>query len=624
MMKKRIAALMAGLDKEYQQEFSYGMAKAAAQHDVDLCIFNCQGQAEEDVIRNDLGESSIFDLPDLKSFDGVVALCYTMVSTTALSHINKLLSELGDTPLVAIDTYIESASEVTFEDTSSVRELMEHLIQDHDCRRFGIVTGPMGNKVAMDRYDTSRDIIQEHDCTLDYVFDGFWTRDGGRMAAASMLEDPKGVPDVVVCGNDDMAFGVIEAFAKAGIHVPEDVKVTGFDALQESVGRGLTTILRPSRDAGVASVNILVEWMNGHKPEERLTVLPTKVILGNTCGCPGNPATAEKYMRRLSDQHRNVERNLTRASGFSSLLAGVSGQAEAGKVISNFAGGWGVNDMHVCVAPDFLSPDAKLQGEDYPERMLLLSSYSGGKVAPQTAFETKELLPILNREHEQPLALVFSPLYYLDKNFGYAVFDLKHATGFELYSVLTLLGGALMSLNLKCTVTAYATALEDMSIHDPLTGLYNRRGYNQLAPVLFKDAQEHEHCFAVISCDMDGMKFINDEYGHMAGDTAITRMGRALRVLEMDGMTCVHISGDEFIAVGMVRDAEHAAQLGESIHLAIDDINHRDRWICDIGASVGVFAAVPRTGDKLDDFLIRADGAMYRNKRSRRRDSRSE
>lgn len=620
MRRKRIAALMAGLDKEYQQEFSRGMAKAAAQHDIDLCIFNCQGQAEEDVIRNDKGENSIFDLPDLKSFDGVVALCYTMVSSTALDHINQLLNELGDVPLVAIDTYIESAIEVTFDDAISVQELMRHLMVEHGYKRYALVTGPMGNKVAMDRYNISCAMIHDHGCRLDYVFDGSWTRDGGRTAAASMLADPKGLPEVVICGNDDMAFGVMEGLAAGGVRVPEDVKVTGFDALQEAVGRGLTTILRPSRDAGMASVNILVDWMNGSKPDNRLVTLPTKVVLGSTCGCEGKRSTAEKYMRKLSEQHRYIERSLTRASSFSSSLAGVSGQAEAGKVIANFAGGWGVHDMHVCVAPDFLSPDGKLQDSEYPERMLLLASYTAGKEGRQITFETHDLLPILTEEHEQPLALVFSPLYYLDKNFGYAVFDLKHATGFELYSVLTLLGGALMSLNLKCTVTAYATALEDMSIHDPLTGLYNRRGYNQLAPVVFADAREHEHCFAVISCDMDGMKRINDEYGHMAGDTAITRMGRAMRVLEMDGMTCVHISGDEFIAVGIVRDAEHATQLGESLHLAIDDINHRDRWICDIAASVGVFASVPRKDDKLDDFLIRADGAMYRNKRSRRRD----
>ena len=618
VMKKRIAAIMAGLDKEYQQDFSRGMAEAARRHDVDLCIFNCQGQAEEGVIRNDQGENSIFDLPDLKTFDGVVALCYTMVSSKALDHIHELIRRLEDHPVVAIDTYIESAAEVTFDDAMSVRAMMEHLVGEHGCRRFAMVTGPMGNKVAMDRYNASCEVLYANGCVVESVFDGSWTRDGGRTAAAGMLANPQGLPDAVVCGNDDMAFGVIEAFSAAGIRVPEDVKVTGFDALREAVGRGLTTVLRPVHKAGSTSVDILVEWMNGKRPKKRLTTLPTKLIVGSSCGCPGVPGTAEKYMRNLSEAHRNIERSLTRASGFSSSLAGVAGQAEAGKVISDFAGSWGVNEMHVCVAPDFLSPDAKLQETGYPGRMLLLASYSMGRTAPQIAFNTKDLLPILQLEHEEPLTLVFSPLYYLDKNFGYAVFDLNHATGFELYSVLTLLGGALMSLNLKSIVTAYATALEDMSMHDPLTGLYNRRGYNRLAPAMFADAQAHGRCFAVISCDMDGMKTINDQHGHMAGDTAITRMGKALRTLELDGMTCVHISGDEFIAVGIVRDGDHAMQLVENLEFAIEDINHRDRWICDIGASIGVFAAIPKLDEKLDDFLIRADGAMYRSKRGRK------
>lgn len=622
MMKKRIAVLMAGLDKEYQQEFSFGMAEAASQRNVDICIFNCQGQAEENIIRNDGMESEIFDLPDLSRFDGVIALCYTMVSLKALEHLMRLLAGLGDVPLVTIDCPYDGGVEVTFDDEPSVRELAEHLIHTHGCRSFALVTGPLGNMVAVDRRRTCCQVLAQHQCQLYSEHEGFWTRDGGRAAGNAILSDPQGLPDAVICGNDDMAFGVMEAFAKAGVRVPEDVRVTGFDALREAIGRGLTTILRPAQEAGKVSVNMLADWMAGNKPTDSLVILPTRVILGASCGCPPDLEAAQQYMRTFSESYRHVERNLARASAFSSSLAGVSGQEEAGRVISNFAASWDVQDMHVCVAPDFLSPEGGSREFNNVDSMLLLSSYSGGQVAPQTVFPISDLLPILMEEHQCPMTLVFSPLYYLDKNFGYAVFDLKHATGFELYSVLTLLGGALMSLNLKCTVRAYASALEDMSVHDPLTGLYNRRGYNQLAPALFAQAQQEGRFFAVISSDMDGLKVINDQHGHMAGDTAIRRMGTALRTLEDDGMTCVHISGDEFIAVGFVDDAEHAARLGENLHVAIDDINHRNRWICDIGASVGTFAAIPRPDEVLDDFLIRADGAMYRNKRSRRRDGR--
>ena len=203
---------MAGLDREYQQDFTIGMAEETAKHDIDLCIFNCQGQAEVDVIRNDEGENAIFDLPDLNDFDGVVALCYTMVSGVALDHIKELLENISGKPTVTIDAPMDTAVEITFDDVTSVRELMEHLIHHHGYRRFGIVTGPMGNEVAMGRYHTSLEMLVENGCQLDYVFDGSWTRAGGRKAAKGMLADPKGLPDVVVCGNDDMAFGVIEYF----------------------------------------------------------------------------------------------------------------------------------------------------------------------------------------------------------------------------------------------------------------------------------------------------------------------------------------------------------------------------------------------------------------------------
>ena len=85
--------------------------------------------------------------------------------------------------------------------------------------------------------------------------------------------------------------------------------------------------------------------------------------------------------------------------------------------------------------------------------------------------------------------------------------------------------------------------------------------------------------------------------------------------------TGLQLSGQRSGAVADDVDSQryrHAQQLGEALRQSIADLNRRDRWICDIAASIGTFAAVPRKDDNLDDFLIRADGAMYRNKRSRR------
>ena len=619
MRRKRIAVLMAGLDREYQQDFALGMASECAKLDVDLCVFNCMGYSDSVMVRSDAMENAIFELPDLSTFDGVVALCYTIASQEALGMIQSLLSQVKGKPMVTIDMPVDYAVEVTFDDVVSVREMILHLIHEHHERRFALVTGPAQNKVAITRNTTSRRLIEENGCTVTDVFDGSWTRDGGIAAAERLLHNPAGLPDVVVCDNDDMALGVIERFREAGVQVPHDVRVTGFDARKEAVGYGLTTILRPVNEAGRTTVDLLVDWINGVKPTQRSYSLPTRVIYGRSCGCVMEQSVAMDLIRLLTDERRRTENSLLRASGFSSSLAGVSGLEEAGRVIAAFAGSWQAEEMHICVAPDFLSPDCALDQRGYPWRMLLLSSYSHGRQARQQAFDTQSLVPVLDRERDHPLALVFCPLYYVDKKFGYAVFDLEHATGFALYSLLTLLGGALMSLRLQNTVRAYAAALENASVHDPLTGLYNRRGFNQLGPELFARAQQQGRCFCVISCDMDGMKDINDHHGHLAGDKAIVRMGTALTVLESEGLTCIHISGDEFIALGPVASVVDAAQMVEVLKKSIEDINRNEPWICDIAASIGYYAAVPHENDTLDEFMSLADSSMYSRKTHRRR-----
>ncbi len=110
------------------------------------------------------------------------------------------------------------------------------------------------------------------------------------------------------------------------------------------------------------------------------------------------------------------------------------------------------------------------------------------------------------------------------------------------------------------------------------------------------------------------MKNINDEYGHLTGDEAIGRMGKALRILETRNMTPVHISGDEFLAYGISDSLEDAQGLIDVVNAEMDRINQSDPWICDISASLGVYAAIPDGKDDMDQFLTRADRAMYAEK----------
>ena len=175
-----------------------------------------------------------------------------------------------------------------------------------------------------------------------------------------------------------------------------------------------------------------------------------------------------------------------------------------------------------------------------------------------------------------------------------------------------------MSLYLQTNIKRYAGTIEKMAVHDIMTGMLNRRGYMEQAPAVMEKARRQQKVFALLSMDMDHMKMINDEYGHLMGDEAICRMGKALRVLEKYGITPVHISGDEFLAYGITDTEEAAGKLIGIINNELDENNYSDPWICAISASIGLYAAVPQEGDTLDAFMTKADRAMYLNKNQKK------
>lgn len=618
--RKRIAAMMAGVEREYQHALTQGMARATRAAGIDLCVFNCQGHSEGPM-RSESGARAIFSLPDIADFDGVVLMLATIPAKSCRDQIRAMLDEHPDKPLVTIDVRHGQSVQVGFDDVVSVRELMRHLIETHGRRRFALVTGPKETRVARARYEAACAVLAEYGLSVpaEAVYDGRWVRDGGREAAQQFLEQLDPLPDAIVCGNDDMAFGVAEVLWEAGLEIPQDVCVTGFDARREAVGRGLTTIRRPVTEAGELAIRTLIDWMANGRPAEDEVTLPTSLIFGDSCGCDPVPARAAACVEMLSAEQRLMEKCMRQTTEFVSLLASLTTRREVGAELVNFAADWNAREMHVCVNPGFLeAQDQNFEGI-YPDEMLLLSSWSHGKGAAQQRFSARQLLPLLDQPREEPMAVVFAPLEYMDNNLGYMVFDVEHVVESVLPSLLLLVSSSLMSLALRSTVRTYANVLERMSVRDALTGLYNRRGMQQLIPPMFEKARQQQLPFAVVCCDMDDLKHINDSFGHLSGDEAINRLARAIRVLEKEGLTCIHISGDEFLALGILPQVRTAEELREVTIASVDRMNREEPWLCSISFSSGAYVGVPGAKDKLEDFILQADNSMYLVKHSHHR-----
>ena len=620
MRRKRIAVLMASIDREYQQEFAAALASAGQKNGTDICIFNSQGHMNVDISTSETGESMIYDLPDLRDFDGIISMPATMGSDMALQKVYDVLLPIKGKPHISIDVPQENAVTIRFDDRTSMEKLTEHLINVHRARRFAFVSGPADSGVSRDRIEACLRVMKKYGIETDapVIYGGDWTRVGGR-AAAEQIVQKEILPDAVICANDDMALSVIDCLVEHHIRVPEDVAVTGFDALREAVMRGLTTVRRPVDISAWKAVEILAGWADGTEPAEEELILPTLLYLGDSCGCSRNMEQIHEKLRALGSERWDMETILTRASMFSGVMAGVGDEEEAREKIREFAESWNIREFYLCVDPSICRETGGGGPENrYPENMLLLYGSRNGIPCETGMISTAGLVPVMDQDGKDSVCLVFCPLYYRDRSLGYVAMNPGNGTGSALYPVLMLLNGALMSLYLQTSIKRSAAMIERMATEDIMTGMLNRRGYMKKAPEALEQAKAEGRIFALLSADMDHMKDINDRYGHQAGDEAIARMGRALRCLEEHALTPVHISGDEFLAYGTVKDPAEAARLIGYVTDGIDRINSQESWICDISASFGVFAAVPKAGDDLDYFMTMADRLMYADKNKRK------
>lgn len=125
--------------------------------------------------------------------------------------------------------------------------------------------------------------------------------------------------------------------------------------------------------------------------------------------------------------------------------------------------------------------------------------------------------------------------------------------------------------HLLATVREYNMRLEELSMHDPLTGLYNRRKFEEFLKYEIIRAGRHELHFAVIMVDLDNFKYINDTFGHVIGDLVLKELGMMLGDGLRRGDLLVRLGGDEFAIILPETTAANALQVANKLHQTLSD-----------------------------------------------------
>lgn len=147
--------------------------------------------------------------------------------------------------------------------------------------------------------------------------------------------------------------------------------------------------------------------------------------------------------------------------------------------------------------------------------------------------------------------------------------------------------------------------IEAESLTDELTQLYNRRGWERLLVAEEERSRRHGHCSAVYMTDLDGLKHINDTYGHAEGDELIKQAAQTLKQVLRSEDILARLGGDEFAILTVEVNQQQAERLFARIEKALQDAQ--------VPASIGYALRDPATS--LQQALIQADQHMYFNKR---------
>ncbi len=181
-------------------------------------------------------------------------------------------------------------SSVMVENRSGAYQAVQHLIAAHSRQRIAFLRGPQDNEDSQQRELGYRRALEAHGLAFDPALTATGGFNEGLAAAAVRAWLQAGTAfDAIFAADDESASGALAALQTAGVRVPEQVALVGFDdsPLARHLTPALTTVRAPAEQVGREAVNELLERIRSARPAREIR-LPTELVVRRSCGCEGS------------------------------------------------------------------------------------------------------------------------------------------------------------------------------------------------------------------------------------------------------------------------------------------------------------------------------------------------
>lgn len=613
----KIGIFVGDIYQKYEAVVISAMEKYALANEITIYVFGSFATSGKNVLHAE-GEKSILYLPKLDDMDGIIAMGDTMGQFGMEQEMERRLRNEAKCPVVSLRVREEEWYNVLINNERAMYEMTRHFIDIHHFRDICFVTGIMSMIDANERFTGYKKAMEEAGIpvTEQMVYYGdYWRNQGGEIVDF-FLKGREGMPSAIICSNDYMALSVCDELKKRKIRVPEDICVSGFDDLEEAkrYQPPLTSVEVPVEEMARKALETVVALALG-KTVEKYQCLSLKNHYRQSCGCK---SCVQKILPDTFKVKNEEKRDLAKECIYMSTdFENTLNEQECLSWAADYIRRFDVKNCFICL----YSQEKKLGEEAKKKRGIRLRHYvneDGRSVFVNIPFSKSLLLPEKYMPLLEKKMSIFIPLHCKNEVYGYFIFQMKTEEYRidERFEFLCMsMGNALKKVYMYYELFSVKDVVQ-LYLKDPLTNIYNRRGFERKLMEVYECAQKNNRKVAMVSIDMDGLKYINDTFGHAKGDESLICFSRCLSSVLNEGELCARMGGDEFQAVLILDEPERAQHFERQLYEKIRQENERIQEAYVLDASVGICMVEKEAS--IMEYIHIADQRMYENKRKKK------
>lgn len=622
MLKHRkIAVFLNGWSNEYVRLIVEGIRREAARNNTDVFVYaTFVYWAEEEAQRKSM--LNIFHLPDPDEYDGGIMLTNTFNIPDEHERVRNVFHKNG-IPMVSTEIRVPGMTYIGTSNYDGMRELADHLIDKHGVKKIVFVSGIRDNEECAIRKQAIEDALGEHGLKLmDTVWAGYDFTTAMNVTA-EWIDSGREMPDAFVCANDHMALGVMERLEQRGFKIPDDVIVTGFDCVRESKFSYplLASVSRQWDVMGEHLFKELIGQIEDPDPDYE-NIYPSYFVPSESCGCEASTEDIEMRKSNMKEQYANYNNHDMLDRFFQRLRMATARVEKIDEFYIEASKIWNADllgpDFYVCVEPTFFETD----DEHYPKRirgyskkMNVIFGMKNGESVRSFVFDTKEVYPGVGENRDGSSMYIIVPLNYMDYVIGYIAIK-DHADplyDLRIFKAINHMDAILVTMRQYIFAQRANRELKKIYMTDYLSEMYNRTGCEDVIFPRIESDKAAGIRLIMLFVDINNMKTINDEYGHLNGDLAIKATASSMKDALPDGWLFGRYGGDEFIAVGACD--KQPEEYIKMIKDRIARINKRLKLTFKLTASVGYHVIEPDDKMGASDYVKAADESMYEDKK---------